>query len=426
MSALRILIVSQYYWPEDFAAGVYIPELAERLVAFGHDVTVITGPPSYPTGTIAPGYNRVFKTESRRGVRVLRVWFPPSARSAGAVRRGLTAVSFAVGALPASLALRDRPDVVLGISPPIFMAAAAAALARRWNVPWLLNVKDLFTESVVSSGLLTRGSSVAGTLARFERAIYRDAARVVVNARGFADILQSLGVAADRVTLIPDWADGDFIRPMPQENDVRREWQLDGRFIILYSGSLGYSSDLETAIDAAALLREVPDVRLVIVGDGVKKPALEARAASLQLENVSFRPLQPRERLPEVLAASDLALVTLSDAGGRVSTQGKLYSLLAAGRPVLAIAPAANDARRIVDDAACGWGVEPGDSGAVARVVRTALAEREDLRRKGEAARRRFEAAYSLDICARQFEAELLGIALGGRTQPIAAGRSNY
>ena len=329
---MRVLIVTQYYWPEDFAAGVYIPELAERLSAFGHEVTVITGPPSYPTGRITAGYNRPFKTEERRGVRIVRIWFPPSARSAGAARRGLTALSFAIGALPASLAVGYRPDVVLGFSPPVFMAAAAAVLARRWNVPWLLNVKDLFTESILSSGLLARGSATASALSRIERAVYRDAARIVVNARGFAETLTEMDVPADRLTMIPDWADGDFIRPMPRENAVRAEWGIEDRFVILYSGSLGYSSNLETAIDAMARLQDAREAKLVIVGEGVKKSALEARAATLGLDNVIFKPLQPRVRVPEVLAAADLSLVTLSETGGRVSTQGKLYSLLAAGR----------------------------------------------------------------------------------------------
>ena len=370
---MRVLIVTQYYWPEDFAAGVYIPELAERLSAFGHEVTVITGPPSYPTGRITAGYNRPFKTEERRGVRIVRIWFPPSARSAGAARRGLTALSFAIGALPASLAVGYRPDVVLGFSPPVFMAAAAAVLARRWNVPWLLNVKDLFTESILSSGLLARGSATASTLSRIERAVYRDAARVVVNARGFAETLEEMDVPADRLTMIPDWADGDFIRPMPRENAVRAEWGIEDRFVILYSGSLGYSSNLETAIDAMARLQDARDAKLVIVGEGVKKSALEVRAATLGLDNVIFKPLQPRVRVPEVLAAADLSLVTLSETGGRVSTQGKLYSLLAAGRPVLAIAPAGNDARRIVDEAGCGWGLDTGDVAGVEQLVRSAM-----------------------------------------------------
>ena len=423
MKRMHVLVVTQYYWPEDFAAGVYIPELAERLRVFGHDVTVITGPPSYPTGRIAAGYNKPFKVEERHGVRIARIWFPPSARSAGAARRGLTALSFAIGALPASLAVDHRPDVVLGFSPPVFMAAAAATLARRWNVPWLLNVKDLFTESILSSGLLARGSMAAAALLRLERAVYRDAARIVVNARGFADALREMGAPLERVTLIPDWADGEFIRPMPRANSISREWGLENRFVVLYSGSLGYSSNLETAIDAMARLQD-SDATLVIVGDGIKRSALEARAASLGLGNVLFKPLQPRVRLPEVLAAADLSLVTLSESGGRVSTQGKLYSLLAAGRPVLAIAPLDNDARRIVDDAGCGWGVDPGDAVSAVQFVRSAMLAPEDLRRKGASARECFERGYSLDICARRFESELSNLSVAAGRQIIPAGRA--
>ena len=425
MRRMRVLIVTQYYWPEDFAAGVYIPELAERLSAFGHEVTVITGPPSYPTGRITAGYNRPFKTEERRGVRIVRIWFPPSARSAGAARRGLTALSFAIGALPASLTVGHRPDVLLGFSPPVFMAAAAAALARRWNVPWLLNVKDLFTESILSSGLLARGSATASALSRIERAVYRDAARIVVNACGFADTLEEMGVPADRLTMIPDWADGDFIRPMPRENSVRAEWGIEDRFVILYSGSLGYSSNLETAIDAMARLQDAPGVKLVIVGEGVKKSALQARAVTLGLDNVIFKPLQPRIRVPEVLAAADLSLVTLSETGGRVSTQGKLYSLLAAGRPVLAIAPAGNDARRIVDEAGCGWGIDTGDVAGVEQLVRSAMSARDELQRKGTAARDSFERLYSLDICARRFESELLNLSFAAGPEIVPAGRAS-
>jgi colanic acid biosynthesis glycosyl transferase WcaI len=425
MKRMRVVIVTQYYWPEDFAAGVYIPELAERLTAFGHEVTVITGPPSYPTGRIAPGYNRPFKTEERRGVRIVRIWFPPSARSAGAARRGLTALSFAIGALPASVAVRHRPDVVLGFSPPIFMAAAAGVLARRWNVPWLLNVKDLFTESIVASGLLARDSATVAGLLRVERAVYRDAARIVVNAHGFADALRDMGVPADRLAMIPDWADGDFIRPLPRDNSVRADWGLDRQFVILYSGSLGYSSNLETAIDALARLRDLAQVKLVIVGEGVKKAALEARARALAVDSVMFKPLQPRARLPEVLAAADLSLVTLSESGGRVSTQGKLYSLLAAGRPVLAIAPPGNDARRIVDGAGCGWGVDTNDGAGVERLVRGIFARPAELERAGAAARDAFERGYSLDICARQFESQLSNLSFAAGQEIVPAGRAS-
>lgn len=405
---MKILIVSQYYWPEDFAAGVYIPELAERLAAFGHRVTVLTGPPNYPTGRIHHGYNRPFRIEERNGVRIIRSWFMPSPRSSGAVRRGLTAVSFAVSAVAAGLTIRERPDVIFGLSPPVFMGAAAGMLARRWRVPWLLNVKDLFTESVIASGLASPGRLTAA-LAALERAVYRSATHIVTNADGFAEYLRAR-VPPGRVSVVPDWADGEFIHPASRATPLREAWGLGDRFVVLYSGSIGYSSDLETLLDAAARLADVPDLAFVIVGDGVKLAALRERAATGGLTNVSFFPLQPRDRVPEVLATADVTVVTLSSSGGRVSTQGKLYSLLAAGRPVLAIVPDGNDARQVIGSGGCGWVADSGDSAGAAAAIREALADAAALAERGRMARARFDADFSLDICARRFEQRLLAL----------------
>ena len=403
---MKILIVSQYYWPEDFSAGVYVPELAERLASFGHRVSVLTGPPNYPTGRIHPGYNRPYLIEERNGVRLIRSWFVPSPRSSGAMRRGLTAVSFAVSAVAAGMTLRERPDVILGLSPPIFMGAAAGLLARRWRVPWLLNVKDLFTESVIASGLASPGLLMSA-LAAMERTVYRRATHIVTNAEGFAEYLRA-GVPAERVTVVPDWADGDFIHPASRATALREAWGLGRRFVVLYSGSIGYSSDLETLLDAAVRLVDIPDLAFVIVGDGVKLATLREKAASLALNNVAFFPLQPRDRLPEVLATADITVVTLSAAGGRVSTQGKLYSLLAAGRPVLAIVPAGNDARHVIESSGCGWVVDAGDSAGTAAAIREAVADAARLAERGRMARARFDVDFSLHICARRFEQRLL------------------
>lgn len=405
---MKILIVSQYYWPEDFSAGVYVPELAERLAAFGHRVSVLTGPPNYPTGRIHRGYNRPFQIEERSGVRIIRSWFVPSPRSSGAVRRGVTAVSYAVSAVASGLWLRERPDVVLGLSPPIFMGVAARMLARRWHVPWLLNVKDLFTESVIASGLASPGLLTSG-LAALERDLYRSATHIVTNADGFAAYLRGV-VPAERVTVVPDWADGDFIHPAPRATALREEWGLGSRFVVMYSGSIGYSSDLETLLDAAARLSDVPDLAFVIVGDGVKLAGLREKVASLALKNVTFFPLQPRHRLPEVLATADITVVTLSAAGGRVSTQGKLYSLLAAGRPVLAIVPGGNDAGQVIESSGCGWVVGASDSAGAASAIREAVADAPGLAERGRKARARFDADFSLDICARRFEQRLLSL----------------
>jgi colanic acid biosynthesis glycosyl transferase WcaI len=400
---MRILLVTQYYWPEDFSAGVYMPELAESLQARGHDVEVLTGFPSYPHGRIFPAYRgRLFQTEERHGVRIVRCWFYPSARTGGALRRGASAATFALSAALSRRAVH-RADIVVGFSPPPFMGLAALRYARRWAVPFLLNVKDLFTDAVIASGMAGPGPFVR-LLYRIERRLYRAADRVVVPVADFITPLRSAGVHPESLAVIPDWADGDQIQPQPKANRIRAEWGLEGAFVILYSGSMGYSSSLETVLRAAASLGDLPDIHLLLVGDGPRRPALEALAADLRLSRVQFRPLQSRERFPEVLAAADLAMVTLSASGGRVSTQGKLYSLLAAGRPVVAVVPEGNEAARIVEEGACGWSVRPEEPEQLARLFRRLVADRNAVEERGRAARRIFEERYSLRVAVGLFE----------------------
>jgi len=407
---MRLLMVTQYYWPEDFSAGIYMPELAESLCSRGHEVQVLTGFPNYPHGRILPGYRRrVFQVEERRGVRVIRTWIYPSPRSSGGLRRGATALSFALSAVLARGAVRP-PDVVLGFSPPPFMGLAALSCARRFRVPLLLNVKDLFTEAVLASGL-ARPGPLARALSAVERRLYRSADRVIAPVRDFLPVLAESGVAADSLAVIPDWADGKTIRPQPKENPIRREWGCRDRFVILYSGSIGYSSCLEPVLRAAALLREDPRFVFLLVGDGPLRAGLEMLARELELPNVQFHPLQSRERFPEVLAAADVTLVTLSPSGGRVSTQGKLYSLLAAGRPVLGIVPPGNEAARVIEENGCGWSVSPQDPSALAALLRLLPEDQEDLERRGASARSAFEAKYSLAVTAAQFEAHLRELA---------------
>jgi colanic acid biosynthesis glycosyl transferase WcaI len=403
---MRILMVTQYYWPEDFSAGVYMTELAEGLRARDHEVEVLTGFPNYPQGKILPPYRgHIFSTEERLGVHIVRTWFYPSPRSSGALSRGASAATFALSAVLARSAV-SRADVVVGFSPPPFMGMAARHLANRFEVPLLLNVKDLFTEAVIASGM-ARPGPVTRALREMEQRLYRAATVVAVPVSDFLPALTAAGVDPSALCVIPDWADGDEIRPGPKENQIRREWGCEGDFVVLYSGSMGYSSSLETVLRAAAELTDVPNLRFLLVGDGAKRPALEKLRAELDLRRVQFHPLQPRERFPGVLAAADLTLVTLSASGGLVSTQGKLYSLLAAGRPVLAVVPEENAAARILQEGGCGWSVRPDDPSSLARLLRGLAGSREELEAKGRAARRLFEQKYSLEVALDQFEEAL-------------------
>jgi colanic acid biosynthesis glycosyl transferase WcaI len=410
----RLLVVTQYYWPEDFSAGVYIPELCEALAARGWTVEVVTGMPNYPDGVIRDGYRgRRDLVEERRGVRIRRRRFHSAARGDGAIRRGLSALSFELTARRESRRAAP-PDVVLGFSPPVFMGRAAVAAARRVRVPLVLNVKDLFTGSIVAAGLVRPGV-LTSVLTRLEARLYRSADVVVTPARSFVEAVSAMGVPADRVRVIPDWADGSAIRPASRRTALREAWGLGDRIVVVYSGSLGYSSALEPVLEAADRLRDDPRLAFVIVGDGVKRESLERLAADRRLPNVSFFGLQPRERVPEVLATADLTLVTLSSGGGRVSTQGKLYTQLAAGRPVLAVVPRATDTWAIVEGSGAGWCVEPQDIEGLTSVLRRLVEEPDLTQRTGAEARRLFEVGFSLEAAADAFDRVLASVA--GRTR---------
>jgi len=403
---MRLLIISQHYWPESYGAGVIVEELAGKLHQFGHNVTVLTGMPNYPDGKIPPQYRgRLFFNEQHNGVQVIRTWFLPASRLAPAVVRGLSALSFGISSFLRGLFLK-KPDLVLSFSPPIFMGNTAHLLSRLRQVPLVLNVKDLFTNSILAGGLAKPGL-VTALLFGLEKKLYLKADRIITNASNFRHFFESLGAAPDRIAVIPDWADGDLIQPGEKDEPIRQEWDLGDRFIVLYSGNFGHFSDLETVIRAADRLRDDEGVRFVLVGDGVKKPLLQEMVRDMALSNVLFQPRQALKRLTDVLAAADIAMATLSTEGGSVSTQGKLYSIMAAGRPVLALAPAGHDIQQIVQERRIGWWIEAGNAEELAQLLYRIKDQPEELVNAGWRARQLFDTNYSLEVCARQFESVL-------------------
>ncbi len=406
---MRLLIISQHYWPESYGAGVIVEELAGKLQQLGHQVTVLTGMPNYPDGKILSKYRwHLHLCQDHYGVHINRTWFLPASRLAGASLRGLSALSFGVSALLAGLLLK-KPDIILSFSPPIFMGITARQLAKNWHIPLVLNVKDLFTNAILAGGLASPGL-VTRLLLRWENKLYHQADCIITNASNFRQYFEQQGISSARIVEIPDWADGDLIQPAVKNNSLLDTWGLNGHFVVVYSGNMGHFSDLETVIEAAHQLSEVETLRFVFVGDGVKKPALVEMVQQKGLTNVIFQPRQELEHLPEVLAAADIAMATLSSEGGAVSTQGKLYSIMAAGRPVLALTPAGHDIQRIVQDNHIGWWVETGSAEGLAQLVYRIKNQPDELAEAGRRARQLFDEKYSLEVCARQFEHVLTDI----------------
>lgn len=401
---MRIQIVAQYFWPETVGAGVWLHQLATDWARGGHDVTMVTALPNYPQGRVFPDYRgRCLLREQVDGVRVLRTWIYASPSKAFAARV-LNFGSFcATAVLGQSLA--PRPDVIFCVIPPLPLGFTAQLVARLRRVPLVLNVQDIYPQIAVELGYL-KNTAAIHFFEALERQIYRAARRVVVITPAFRENLRAKGVPLDKLRVIPNWADAEAIRPGPKNNAIRDQLGINGDFAVVYSGGLGHNAQLETLIEAARLLSREP-FTFLLVGDGVQRAELERRARAYALANVRFLPFQPAEVYPQVLAASDVQLVSLHAAATQMSLPSKVFKVMAGGRPVLALARAESDLAKLVREAGCGLAVEPEDAAGLAAALRRLAANPRDLEIMGANARNYLLAHFDRKRCVAAMESVL-------------------
>ena len=375
---MRIAYFCHYFVPEPNAPAARVHEFSRAWVRAGHDVTVVTTFPNHPTGRIPREYQaRWWSTERLDGMRVLRCWLY-AVPNRGVGRRGLDHLSFMVTALLFGLPRLGTVDLVIASSPTLFSAVAAWLIATLKRVPFVLEVRDLWPEAIVSLGLMRPGRFVSFLegLARF---LYRHAARVVVVTESFADQLVVQGVPRAKLAVIPNGADTHFFAKPPPNGLTPRQG-----FVVAYVGSHGLSHGLGAILDAAALQ---PDVTFLLVGDGADRDRLLAERDRRGLRNVVMRSSVPKSDVPALYASADACLVPLRDVPlFQTFVPSKLFEVLAAGKPV--IGAVRGEARAILERSGGALLVEPerGDqlADAVAR-LRADPALRAQLAASGQA-----------------------------------------
>lgn len=329
---MRVLILSQYYSPEPVEK---VHDLASGLVRSGHDVEVITGYPCYPHGKIYDGYRqRLSSRETLDGVAVHRIpQFPDHSRSI--IRRILYYLSFALSAMVIGPFVVRRPDVVVVYQAALPVGIAGWWLSRLRRAPLVLDVVDLWPESVTASGLLNRPwiNAAIRSVAKF---IYRSAKRVNVVTEGFRRNLLEMGVPAEKLSVIENWMPTATYSLAQPDFEFAKQHDLENRFVVMYAGNMGASQDLHTVLDAARLLREQPDIRFVLVGGGTQHEELSRRIKDESLVNVVLPGRFPPDRMPGLYAFANALLVHLKpDSLSDVSIPSKTFAYMASGRPVL-------------------------------------------------------------------------------------------
>ncbi|MFQ5777059.1 MAG: sugar transferase [Terriglobia bacterium] len=413
------MLVGQYFWPEKIGAGLWLHQLATDLAANGHQVSMVTAFPHYPEGRVFPGYRRaVFRREVVSGVEVVRT-FIYATPSKSFWPRVLSFGTFCASA-PLGCFGMQRPEVIYCIIPPLPLAWTTELVGLARRVPVVVNVQDIYPDLAVSLGYL-RNRLAIRFFQWMERFIYEHAAGVVVITDSFRDNLIAKGVPARKIHVVPNWADSHEIEPGPKQNSFRRELGMNHEFTVVYSGSLGHNTCLETVVEAARILAAEP-FRFLLVGDGIHKQALENLAKKYRLTNLSFLPFQPLEVYPQVLAASDVQLVTLNSTASAISLPSKIFKIMASGRPLLALTRPESDLCRLLAGGRCGICVDPKDPQGLAAALRRLAGDRGALETMGTNARRFLLENFARSRCVSQLESILVSAAQARRRPVSRAG----
>jgi colanic acid biosynthesis glycosyl transferase WcaI len=365
---MRILIYSYNYHPEPIGIAPLMTELAEGLVARGHEVRVLTGMPNYPQREIYPEYRgKWYLTEERNGVTIQRSFLRIKSNP-NVIDRLLLELSFVFSSLPQAFKGK-RPDVIILTIPPLFISLPAALLGWIYNCPVVLNVQDILPDAAVHVGLL-KNKWVIKVLSALEKFAYRTAHTISVITDGFCDNLLNKGVPKEKIVCIPNWVNVNFVQPIPKEsNPWISTHQLEGKFVVLYSGNIALTQGLETVIEAAAKLRHIPEIAFVIAGESTALSRLQDYCLSCGADNVLLLPLQPREKLPQMLAAADVGLVVQKRNVVAFNMPSKIPLLLASGAAIIGSVPASGTAARAIKDSGAGMVVEPESATALAEAL---------------------------------------------------------
>jgi len=372
---MRILYVTQYFPPEMGAPQARIPELMSRMIRLGHQVTVLTAMPNYPHGRIFPGYrNRIVLGETFDGMRVVRTWIYPTI-ALGLFRRTASALSFAVSSVLLGAWRVGSQDVILVESPPLFLALTAVLLKHVLGCPYIAVVADLWPEVAIETGMLTNPKAVR--VARWlEKILYKRALAVVTQTPGQVEDIR-LRFPGVRVEVVSGGVDSSRFSPEHRDESVRREFGVAGKVGVMFSGLHGFAQGLDAVLDAASALRDRPDIRFVLIGNGAVKQHLVQRAAGMDLPNLVFYDTVPRVRMPSIAASMDIALAPLRRGVPRATIPTKIYEAMASGLPIVVAGD--GEAHHLVRDHRIGLAV-PAEAGRDLAAAVARLADQASLR----------------------------------------------
>lgn len=379
---MKILYVSQYFPPEMGAPAARAAELARHWALAGHHVSVLTGFPNHPTGSVPLEWRSRLRhltyKEKVGDVDVFRTWLWPLPNRK-AHERMRNYASFCISAAIRGLAI-PRPDVIIASSPQLLVGLSGWWLSFSRQIPLVFEVRDLWPESLTAVGVSGENSLLHHVLAAVARFLYERAHCIVVVTPAFREhLMNRWHVPAEKIAIVENGVETGLFAPASSAANLalRRDLGADDKFLVCYIGTMGMAHGLETLLDAAAKLqRQNPAVQFLLVGEGAEKERIKTLAQSRDLTNVRFVDQQPREKIPAIISASDACLVLLKKTDVfKTVIPTKMLEFMSCARPV--ILGVDGQARKIVEHAEAGLIIEPESAEALVAAIHRFIADRE-------------------------------------------------
>jgi colanic acid biosynthesis glycosyl transferase WcaI len=402
------VVLCPHFAPDLAPTGVVMTRIVTELAARGHELHVVTALPWYRNHAIEPGWGgRLWRTEKTEWGSIIRVHPFPGKSKSNLLRRalGFIAFSYAVGIRSVHAdGLPFKVDGVLAMSPPLTLGLTGWFTKIIRRAPLVFNIQDVFPDAAIQTGAISNKRIIAAAK-WLERMSYQRSDAVVLLSQ---DLRTNIANKIDkkfhqRLHVIPNFVDTSAITPQDRMTTYRSELGIGDQLVVMYAGNVGFSQSLNLVVDAAA---RFPDIAFVINGDGAARKKLEEDCA--QLANVYFGDYQPIERLSEVLATGDIHLVPLRAGLASVSVPSKSYSILAAGRPMLAAIDPGTEIPNMLEQSGAGVAVEPDNSAAFIEALSQLVSKRNQLHEMGASGRTWVETHASPASVAAQYEAIFL------------------
>jgi len=356
-SNIKIVLVTEYFPPETGAGSNRAFEHCRFWSRKGAIVTVITGFPDYPSGIIPPKYRgRILYKENIEGINVIRT-FTIAAPNRGFIRRVISFISFMISSIVQGSLLVGTQNVIIATSPPFFVGISGYIISKLKNIPFIFEVRDLWPESIIQLGQL-KNKVIIKILEWIELKLYQKSVRIISVTDSYVNFIHKKGIPKEKISVVKNGVNLEQFKPQPTNEELKRDMNLEGKFVVAYIGTFGLSHALDKIITTAHSLNEYREIAFLFIGDGAEKANLISQAKNLNLRNITFIPSVPKEQLGSYYSICDILLVPLRKLSlFKTVIPSKIFEIMAMRKPI--IISVEGEAQKIIEEANSGFFSEP-------------------------------------------------------------------